>query len=195
MDVRPIGLHTSQVGNRVFLSSETSIMAPKSIAVKKTALRSRGFWIFNRTVNPFVRMILRSPFHSMLDGGLILITYTGTRSGKRYTLPVQYARRGERLIVVPGRHEKKAWWRNLRVESGVRILYRGRWLDCSALAIEDGEGPASLLATYFKRFPKAARRRGIVPTIGQELPSEVVREAARKTVAVSIWPVRGPLGR
>jgi hypothetical protein len=71
-------------------------------------------WFMNKFVNPLVRLILRSPLHGLMDGSLLLIIYRGRKSGKDYTLPVQYARDGSTIYIVPGMPEKKTWWRNLR---------------------------------------------------------------------------------
>jgi hypothetical protein len=55
----------------------------------------------NRVINPLVRVLLRSPAHRVMSRGVLLLTYTGRRSGRRYTLPVQYARadHGARTVV------------------------------------------------------------------------------------------------
>jgi len=81
---------------------------------------------FHKVSNPFVRLILSSPLHSMLGGRLILITYTGRKSGKKHTLPVQYAKSGDDLIVVAGYHQHKRWWRNLLRQSTIEVCYRGK---------------------------------------------------------------------
>ena len=41
-------------------------------------------------MNVFVRFLLRSPFNFRLGNTLMLLTYTGRKSGKRYTNPVSY---------------------------------------------------------------------------------------------------------
>jgi hypothetical protein len=67
----------------------------------------------NRVINPLVRALLRSPAHRVMSRGVLLLTYTGRRSGRRYTLPVQYARTDQGLILWPAHHDRKRWWRNL----------------------------------------------------------------------------------
>jgi hypothetical protein len=63
---------------------------------------------------PVVRALLRSPAHRVMSRGVLLLTYTGRRSGRRYTLPVQYARADQSLILWPAHHDRKRWWRNLQ---------------------------------------------------------------------------------
>jgi len=67
----------------------------------------------HKVTNPFVRFILNSPLHSMFSGRLILIRYIGMKSGRKNSLPVQYAESHNELIVAAGYHEHKKWWRNL----------------------------------------------------------------------------------
>ncbi len=42
-------------------------------------------------VNPLVAGILRSRVHSLLSGRLMLLTYTGRKSGRARTIPVEHA--------------------------------------------------------------------------------------------------------
>ncbi len=61
-------------------------------------------------MNPFVRLLLRSPLHAVLSDTLLLLTYTGRTSGRRYTIPMAYSRVGD-VITVFTLH---TWWKNLR---------------------------------------------------------------------------------
>ena len=70
--------------------------------------------------NLVVRAVLRSPAHRLLSGRVLLLTYTGRRTGEQHTIPVQYVRDGEALVVTVGRPERKVWWRSLR-EPGTRV--------------------------------------------------------------------------
>ena len=50
-----------------------------------------------RIANPTVGAILRSPLHGVMSGSLLLLTFTGRRSGRRITTPVGYQREGDTL--------------------------------------------------------------------------------------------------
>ena len=41
--------------------------------------------------NPFMVWLLRSPLHKLASKNTLLITFTGRKSGKKYTTPVNYA--------------------------------------------------------------------------------------------------------
>jgi deazaflavin-dependent oxidoreductase (nitroreductase family) len=148
----------------------------------------RAGFVFHRVTNPFVRFILCSRLHSMLSGRLIVITYTGKKTGMNYTLPVQYAKSDDELIVVAGYHQHKKWWRNLRQQSTIMVCYRGKWFEASATAFEgDIAAIAPLFPAYLRRFPASARIRGLTfDPNGNVEDAEKLREAAKKVVMVNI---------
>jgi hypothetical protein len=43
-----------------------------------------------QTDEPVMKALLRSPLHRLLDGTLVLLTYTGRKTGKQYTIPIGY---------------------------------------------------------------------------------------------------------
>jgi hypothetical protein len=103
------------------------------------AMRGRGpFRTMNRTINPLLRRVLRSPLHGLASGRLALITYTGRKSGREYTIPTFYRDRGDEVTIAVGWPDRKVWWRNLTGEGGpVRLVVRGRELQGHAIATRD----------------------------------------------------------
>jgi len=84
------------------------------------------FAVLNRTVNPLLRVVLRSPAHRLLSGHLMLLTVTGRRSKRTFTFPVGYAEQGgDTLRVNLDWPERKRWWRNLRGGAPVAVVLRG----------------------------------------------------------------------
>ena len=119
-------------------------------------------WFMNKIANPFVRFIIRSPFHRMMSDNVLLITCRGKKSGRSYTLPVNYAQVGNTLYIVPGRPEQKTWWRNLCGGAPVTLTLHGKTMCGSALVLQgDIEGTAEALRHYLKRFPPSARLHGV----------------------------------
>ena len=86
--------------------------------------------------NTLVLAILRSPAHRLLSGSAIELRYTGRRSGRHYALPVQYARDGSLLVVVPQRAATKTWWRNFRTRQAVSVRLAGRVYRATAEVVE-----------------------------------------------------------
>ena len=96
------------------------------------------FAVFNRVGNPGVRLLLRSPLHPLVSGRLALITVTGRKSGRSYTIPVSYRRTGDVVKIGVGWPGRKAWWRNLRGEGApVTMLLRGEQRTGRAVAHGD----------------------------------------------------------
>lgn len=112
-------------------------------------------------VNPAVGALLESPLHRLLSRALILLTITGRRSGRRFTFPVQYARDGDTVWIVPGRHERKTWWRNLLEPAPVELLIERKRLTGTGQAFLGDRDPKTVEAgmrVYLERFPKVERR-------------------------------------
>ena len=72
--------------------------------------------------NDFMSWVLRSPLHGMLSNSMMLITVTGRKSGKKYTLPVNYYRENGCLWVLTNRD--RSWWRNVQGGAPVSLLLR-----------------------------------------------------------------------
>jgi hypothetical protein len=107
------------------------------------ARRRFPFNVINQTVNRVTRPLLRSPAHGLLSRRLLLITVTGRRSGRRFTIPVSYLERDGRLLIQPSAPERKLWWRNLRGEGApVRVRLRGR--DRTGHAVARGDEHAGV---------------------------------------------------
>jgi len=105
-----------------------------------TAKRHGSFAVLNRAVNPLVRLVLRSPLHRLASRRLALITYTGRRSGRRYTIPVGYEMAGLQVRINVGAPDRKVWWRSLTAAGApVELLVRGRRRTGHAVAARAGD--------------------------------------------------------
>lgn len=75
-----------------------------------------------RMVNVPMRVILGLPFATPLSGRLMLVFYTGRRTGKSYRQPVSYVHHGATLLTPGGGR----WKLNLEDGQPVRVRLRGR---------------------------------------------------------------------
>jgi F420H(2)-dependent quinone reductase len=97
------------------------------------------FLAVNRVVNPVLRAILTSPIHGLASGRVALITFTGRRSGREYTIPCFYRDKGDEVTIPVGWPDRKVWWHNLTGDGGpVRLLIQGQELRGHAIATRDG---------------------------------------------------------
>jgi deazaflavin-dependent oxidoreductase (nitroreductase family) len=121
-------------------------------------------WFMNKIVNPFIKLILRSPLHGWMSAAVLLITYRGRKSGKEYTLPVQYVQDGNNVYIVPGYAEKKTWWRNLKGGADMQITLKGQTKPGRGILLErdaDAEEIAKTLRLYIQCFPPAAKMHNV----------------------------------
>lgn len=102
------------------------------------------FWFMNHLYNPVVRWILQSPLHGLMSKGVLLIAFTGKKSGKEYITPVQYVRSGKTVWIMVGFPEKKVWWKNLVGGGWVRVCIQGIWQEGNARAILGSEDPQGI---------------------------------------------------
>jgi hypothetical protein len=139
-------------------------------------------------INPTMRCLLRSPLHGLASGSLMLITFTGRRSGRRFTTPVRYIRRGDAIRCFTSSESK--WWRNLKGGAEVTLRIAGRDRRYRATAIHDD--PTSVragLEDYLAEFPQDAAYHDI-RLIGQStLEPAGLERAARTAVMVEARPL------
>ncbi|HEX2980484.1 MAG TPA: nitroreductase family deazaflavin-dependent oxidoreductase [Anaerolineaceae bacterium] len=105
--------------------------------------------------NPLMIAILRSSLHGLLSANTLILTWTGRKSGKQYSTPVNYVRDGTQLWVTSTR--ERTWWRSLRGGAPVTITLAGRDLPATATAVTEPEDVARGLARYFEKAPQVAR--------------------------------------
>lgn len=137
--------------------------------------------------NPIIRLILLSPLHGLVDNGILLLRYTGRKSGKKYDIPISYVRDGEDFLVVT--FKKRKWWRNFMESTPVRLRWRGRESPALAKAIygEDAE-VAKDLAIYLEHQAGLLKYFEVEKKDDGSLNMEQVEKAAGKRVMVRITP-------
>lgn len=133
--------------------------------------------------NPLVAWLLKSPLHRLVDRSLVLLTFTGRKSGRSISTPVNYLRDGDDLWVVSWR--ERTWWRNLRANPAVSLLLQGNTVQGRAEVIEERDRTARSLADFYRKSPGYARYVGIAVVDGEPLPADCER-AAQKLILVKI---------
>ncbi len=133
--------------------------------------------------NVFVRFLLRSPLHFLLSNTLVLLTYLGRTSGKRYTNPVAYTRDGDVVTVFTYR----SWWKNVRGGAPVLVEIKRQRVGGTAEAISDDKAAiATSLLAFLRKNPALASGYNIpLDADGQPNP-EAVQQAAHFVVMVRI---------
>ena len=73
-----------------------------------------------RVVNKFPALLLRSPLHGLIIGSVLLITFNGRKSGKKYTTPITCLGEGDTVLMTTD----SPWWKNLPGGAPVTLLKR-----------------------------------------------------------------------
>lgn len=149
-------------------------------------VRERGppaQWVFHTVVNPLMKLLLRSPLHFVVSDSLMLITFTGRKSGREYTTPVGYHEYGDGIVVFT--HSN--WWRNLQGGSEVALRIAGQRRIGHATPVSDPESVAEYVLAFIEDHGLDAARRLGLEFVGDDVPSkEELVEGLDQTVVIEI---------
>ena len=139
------------------------------------------------SVPPFVtqtmKLVLRSPVHGMVSKTVLLITFTGRKSGKTYTTPVDYSQDGDQVTIFT--HAE--WWKNLRNGAPVKLRIRGRELQGLAEPVaEDKPAVAAGLMAHLQKVPSDAKYYGVTFDDHRNPRAEEVEKAAQSVVMIRV---------
>jgi hypothetical protein len=131
--------------------------------------------------NTVVRPLLRSPLHGVLSGRLMLLGYTGGKTGKHYVFAIGYFRWDDGDVLA---FSSANWPAALRSARAVRVLIKGRWFDARPTVISEGEDKADLLGEFARRKgPRAAKGLMLgLPGDSQPDREQLVAAAAKTTI-------------
>jgi F420H(2)-dependent quinone reductase len=105
-----------------------------------------------KVVNVPMRAVLRLPFATPLTGGLMLVSYTGRRTGRSYRQPVSYVCDGDTLLTPGG----GKWKLNLRDGEPVHLRVRGRDVVARPELVRAADDVAMLLSRMLAANPRLA---------------------------------------
>lgn len=121
------------------------------IALSRVLERIVGYF------NPIARGILSSRFHGVMSRRLMLLTFTGRRTGRSYTTPVSYVRDGSALLVPSAGR----WKRNLGDRRPARVQLCGEWLEVTSEVITELDALTGILGRMLNLNPTIALFTGI----------------------------------
>ena len=129
--------------------------------------------------------VLRSPLHGMLSNSMLLITVKGRKTGKEYTLPVNYYRQNGNLWVLTNRD--RTWWRNLQAGAEVSLLLKRQPVSAFAEPELENQPVKQTLSDYLRHIPQAAKPMGIRMENGTPNAEDIER-VAQERLFVRIEP-------
>jgi len=139
-----------------------------------------------RLMNPVMRAVLRSRFHRLLSGQLMVLSYTGRTSGRSYTIPIGYfAWDGGSVLAFSG----SRWWLNLRDGRHVTLLIAGVPCEAVPTVVEPIDARVDLLAAFVHRYgPKVAARLQVGLPSDRDSTLDELRSAAAKKMLIRFDP-------
>jgi len=75
-----------------------------------------------KAINPVMRALLMSPLHRPMSGRLMVLHFTGRKSGNHYSVPVGYAQAGSTLYT----GTERRWARNLQGGADIEVSFKGK---------------------------------------------------------------------
>jgi deazaflavin-dependent oxidoreductase (nitroreductase family) len=134
--------------------------------------------------NSMMRWLLRSPLYFVVGKNMMLMTYKGRKSGKGYTIPMNYLEIGDVLYTISSR--ERVWWRNMRGSADVTLRLRGRNIPARAEAIEDQAEVTNILFRCLKKAPQLTKYMNIqIDADGSPNFEDVVSLAQEKVIVSS----------
>ena len=140
-------------------------------------------WLFP-LANRVMALLLCSPLHFLASDSIMLVRFTGRRSGARRATPVRYLREGERrLVCLTSR--RTAWWHNFREAASVELQLAGRRVPAAAEAFPEAAVEIdAVLRRMLAAHPSDAAYHGIVGKRGAS-DEEQLRRAVANDVLVA----------
>ena len=139
------------------------------------------------TIPPFLNKVmtgmLRSPLHRVVSGSIMLITFTGCKSGKSYTTPISYTLDNGQVTAFT--HAK--WWRNLVGGAPVTLNIKNKEYQGHAdVVADDKEVVATGLQAFLRKVPSDAKYYKV--NIGEdgEPNWDEVQRAAQQVVMLQV---------
>jgi deazaflavin-dependent oxidoreductase (nitroreductase family) len=146
-------------------------------------LRRRGQARFMRVVNVPMRFVLGLPIATPLSRRLMLITFTGRRSGKTYRQPLSYVEHDGTLLTPGG----GKWKLNIAAGEPVRMRLRGHDVAARPEFVADPGEVERLLAVMSAANPRVRSFVGIPQGPDGRLDRDRLQAALRYGFRVVRW--------
>jgi hypothetical protein len=109
-----------------------------TISTNLGRLLMRGAPLFNA---PIAAIAASPRFGALLRRSITTVTYTGRRSGRTFSIPVAYRRRGDEIDIGANMPDAKTWWRNFLGDGApMSLTLDGIELSGHAVAHRDENG-------------------------------------------------------
>ena len=116
-------------------------------------------WLFT-LVNPIIVGLAGSFLHRLVSHQVVVLGFTGRRSGRNFAIPVTYLRRDGEILCMTQRNG--IWWRNLLGGVPVQLTLNGRSVSTtSQVDIDNNQQIAAALRLFCLRSRISAYFAGV----------------------------------
>jgi len=137
--------------------------------------------VFMKTGNFLMKVLLGSPLHGILSKNTLLISFTGRKTGRTYTTPVNYSQDENTIWITSNRD--RVWWRNLVGGASVTLRLMGKKFRGQTEVFKDEKSVAQGLLAFLKPKPDYAKYFDIdLDDSGLLKAGDVLKAAARRVV-------------
>jgi hypothetical protein len=112
-------------------------------------------WLF-KAINPIMKALLRSRLHRLLSGTLMLLTYTGRKTGVSYTIPIGYFVWDKDELMA---FSSARWWMNVRDGKPVTLLLQGQQAEAIPAVIHERAAVINTLEKFIERLGAPTARK------------------------------------
>lgn len=136
-----------------------------------------------RRLKPLVVGLLRSPVHGLLSREILVLSWTGRRSGRRFELPLSYVPHAGALYLCT-RPDGSTWWRHLRPAARVALVLAGRRVAADAVLVDPTSREAlDALRAFVTRNPRTGvTLYQVAREAGAPKEDDLAREVLRSVV-------------
>lgn len=146
-----------------------------------SASRRRSTPLLIKVFNVVSCALLRSPLHRVMSDRLLLITFTGRKSGRAYTTPVSYFGADDGSLIIAG---GAPWWKNLQNGEPVRLRLRGKESLARPEVVRESDEVARLLQVILPRNPMLGRFMGLELDSAGRIDSNQLEQARSRGLAL-----------
>lgn len=93
---------------------------------------------FFTSLNWVVKPLLESRFRGILAHSVVLMKFTGRKSGKEFIAPVGYNKFGNTFLIALSDTKNRRWWLNYREPWPMELLYKDEWIRGIAVVLPPG---------------------------------------------------------
>ena len=136
-------------------------------------------------INRIVIWLLRSPFHVLMSRTTMVLTFTGRKSGRRYTIPVRYLRENDTILIIT--YSPRRWWRNLQGGAQVDLYLAGNKVAGRADVGTNAEDVEQGISAILRCMPSDARFYHVHLDQHGQPNMASLKQAAQANVLITIF--------